>query len=74
MKFKSFKIVKYKFGDKNKILSKKIVVIKFYFGNHFASFSKKIVVIKFYFATIISVRSTLLWEKGRIQIRIRTCD
>ncbi len=29
-------------------------------------------VVKFYFATIISLPSTLLWEKGRI--RIRTCN
>ncbi len=41
---------------------------------------KKIFVLKFYFSTIISVRSTLLWEKGRIRsripirIRICTCD
>ncbi len=33
-------------------------------------------VIEFYFAGIISVRSTHLWEKGRIRsrIRIRTAD
>jgi hypothetical protein len=41
-------------------------------------FSKKIFLLKFYFASIISVRSTLLREKGRIRsrirIRIRTCD
>ncbi len=30
--------------------------------------------LKFYFASIISVRSTSLWEKGRIRIRIHTSD
>ncbi len=34
-------------------------------------FCRKIFVLKFNFASITSVRSTLLWEKGRIWIRIR---
>ncbi len=32
-------------------------------------YSTKNFVLQFYFATIISVRSTLLWEKRRIRIR-----